>query len=113
MKDPVVASARFVDPLQTLRALVLDYLRSAASATSNVLPGLTPSVPSVSLTPSADARPPLRAEPSLPPAAADPRTYLLVQPSVFANLHLDRTKASSSSLPPQRATKSPTRGPHN
>lgn len=113
MKDPVVASARFVDPLQTIRALVLNYLRSAASVTSNILPGLAPSALSVSLTPSADAAPPsLPAEPSLPPSP-NPPAFLLVQPSVFANLHLSRTKASSSSLPPQQATKSPTLDPRN
>ncbi|BGO96067.1 hypothetical protein NBRC10512v2_007784 [Rhodotorula toruloides] len=78
-EDPVVASARFVDPLQTIRALVLNYLRSAASVTSNILPGLAPSALSVSLTPSADAAPPsLPAEPSLPPSP-NPPAFLLDQ----------------------------------
>ncbi|GEM11334.1 ER degradation enhancer, mannosidase alpha-like 1, glycoside hydrolase family 47 protein [Rhodotorula toruloides] len=56
-EDPVVTSARFVDPLQSIRALVLHYLRSAASVTSNILPGLAPSARSVSSTPLADAPP--------------------------------------------------------
>ncbi|BGP03907.1 hypothetical protein JCM10021v2_007655 [Rhodotorula toruloides] len=78
-EDPVVASARFVDPLQTIRALVLNYLRSAPSVTSNILPGLTPSAPSVSLTPSAHAVPhSVPAEPSLPPSP-NPPTFLLDQ----------------------------------